>query len=110
MRDAMLKVAAGDLAVDTGYVQQQDEIGALETFKQQAVDKLRRRAPRTSPTTSRVSKRTLTPQQPPPRMSAAPRRPWKRRANSSAARSRTSSARSARRDGIAVSLSRHGRA
>jgi HAMP domain-containing protein len=45
MRDAMLKVAAGDLAVDTGYVQRQDEIGALagalETFKQQAVDKLR---------------------------------------------------------------------
>jgi methyl-accepting chemotaxis protein len=45
LRDAMLKVAAGDLAVDTGYVQRQDEIGALagalETFKQQAVDKLR---------------------------------------------------------------------
>jgi methyl-accepting chemotaxis protein len=41
--DAMLKVAAGDLTVDTGYVQRQDEIGALagalETFKQQAVDK-----------------------------------------------------------------------
>ena len=45
IRDAMLKVAAGDLAVDTGYVQRHDEIGALagalETFKQQAVDKLR---------------------------------------------------------------------
>jgi methyl-accepting chemotaxis protein len=45
MRDAMLKVAAGDLTVDTGYVHRQDEIGglagALETFKQQAVDKLR---------------------------------------------------------------------
>jgi len=45
MRDAMLKVAAGDLAVDTGYGQRQDEIGALagalETFKQQAADKLR---------------------------------------------------------------------
>jgi methyl-accepting chemotaxis protein len=45
MRDAMLKVAAGDLTVDTGYVQRHDEIGALagalETFKQQAVDKLR---------------------------------------------------------------------
>ena len=45
MRDAMLKVAAGDLAVDTGYAQRQDEIGALagalETFKQQAIDKLR---------------------------------------------------------------------
>jgi methyl-accepting chemotaxis protein len=45
MRDAMLKVAAGDLVVDTGYVDRQDEIGALagalETFKQQAVDKLR---------------------------------------------------------------------
>jgi HAMP domain-containing protein len=45
MRDAMLKVAAGDLAVGTGYVHRQDEIGALagalETFKQQAVDKLR---------------------------------------------------------------------
>jgi methyl-accepting chemotaxis protein len=45
MRDAMLKVASGDLAVDTGYVQRHDEIGALagalETFKQQAIDKLR---------------------------------------------------------------------
>jgi methyl-accepting chemotaxis protein len=45
MRDAMLKVASGDLAVDTGYVERRDEIGALagalETFKQQAVDKLR---------------------------------------------------------------------
>jgi methyl-accepting chemotaxis protein len=45
MRDAMLKVASGDLAVDTGYAQRHDEIGALagalETFKQQAVDKLR---------------------------------------------------------------------
>jgi len=45
MRDAMLKVAAGDLAVDTGYTARRDEIGALagalETFKQQATDKLR---------------------------------------------------------------------
>jgi methyl-accepting chemotaxis protein len=45
MRDAMLKVAAGDLSVDTGYTERRDEIGALagalETFKQQAVDKLR---------------------------------------------------------------------
>ena len=45
MRDAMLKVAGGDLAVDTGYAQRRDEIGALagalDTFKQQAVDKLR---------------------------------------------------------------------
>ncbi|QDW41031.1 HAMP domain-containing protein [Bradyrhizobium sp. KBS0727] len=45
MRDAMLKVAAGDLAVDTGYTTRQDEIGALagalETFKQQAMDKVR---------------------------------------------------------------------
>ncbi|HLX15605.1 MAG TPA: HAMP domain-containing methyl-accepting chemotaxis protein [Bradyrhizobium sp.] len=45
MRDAMLKVAAGDLSVDTGYAQRADEIGALagalETFKQQAMDKLR---------------------------------------------------------------------
>jgi methyl-accepting chemotaxis protein len=44
MRDAMLKVAAGDLAVDTGYGERRDEIGALagalETFKQQASDKL----------------------------------------------------------------------
>jgi methyl-accepting chemotaxis protein len=44
MRDAMLKVAAGELAVDTGYAQRRDEIGALagalETFKQQAMDKL----------------------------------------------------------------------
>ena len=45
MRDAMLKVAAGDLAVDTGYAVRKDEIGALagalETFKQQAEDKVR---------------------------------------------------------------------
>jgi methyl-accepting chemotaxis protein len=45
MRDAMLKVASGDLTVDTGYIQRRDEIGALagalETFKQQAVDKVR---------------------------------------------------------------------
>ena len=45
IRDAMLKVAAGDLAIDTGYAERPDEIGALacalETFKQQAVDKLR---------------------------------------------------------------------
>jgi methyl-accepting chemotaxis protein len=44
MRDAMLKVAAGDLAVETGYAARRDEIGglatALETFKQQAADKL----------------------------------------------------------------------
>ncbi len=43
MRDAMLKVAAGDLSVETGYAARQDEIGglatALETFKQQAADK-----------------------------------------------------------------------
>jgi methyl-accepting chemotaxis protein len=40
IRDAMLKVASGDLAVDVGYAARQDEIGAiagaLETFKQQA--------------------------------------------------------------------------
>ena len=45
MRDAMLKVAAGELSVDSGYAQRRDEIGALagalETFKQQAIDKLR---------------------------------------------------------------------
>jgi methyl-accepting chemotaxis protein len=45
IRDAMLKVAAGDLAVDTGYTARKDEIGALagalETFKQQAMDKVR---------------------------------------------------------------------
>jgi methyl-accepting chemotaxis protein len=45
MRDAMLKVAAGDLHVDTGYAAREDEIGALagalETFKQQAADKVR---------------------------------------------------------------------
>jgi len=45
MRDAMLKVAAGDLQVDTGYAARHDEIGALagalETFKQQAADKVR---------------------------------------------------------------------
>jgi methyl-accepting chemotaxis protein len=45
IRDAMLKVASGDLAVETGYVERQDEIGALagalETFKHQAGDKLK---------------------------------------------------------------------
>ena len=45
MRDAMLKVAAGDLAVETGYTARRDEIGALagalETFKQQSADKLK---------------------------------------------------------------------
>ena len=44
MRDAMLKVAGGDLSVETGYEGRMDEIGALagalETFKQQAADKL----------------------------------------------------------------------
>jgi methyl-accepting chemotaxis protein len=44
IRDAMLQVASGDLSVETGYVQRRDEIGALagalETFKQQAQDKL----------------------------------------------------------------------
>jgi methyl-accepting chemotaxis protein len=43
IRDAMLKVAGGDLGVDSGYLDRQDEIGALagalETFKQQAIDK-----------------------------------------------------------------------
>ncbi|MBR1087335.1 methyl-accepting chemotaxis protein [Bradyrhizobium manausense] len=45
IRDAMLKVAGGDLAVDSGYLDRKDEIGALagalETFKRQAVDKLK---------------------------------------------------------------------
>ncbi len=45
IRDAMLKVAAGDLAVDIGYADRQDEIGslasALRTFKQQAEEKAR---------------------------------------------------------------------
>jgi methyl-accepting chemotaxis protein len=45
IRDAMLKVAGGDLSVATGYVERHDEIGALagalETFKQQAADKLK---------------------------------------------------------------------
>jgi methyl-accepting chemotaxis protein len=45
MRDAMLNVASGDLTVDTGYGERRDEIGALagalETFKQQAKDKIR---------------------------------------------------------------------
>lgn len=43
IRDAMLKVAAGELAVDAGYADRQDEIGALagalETFKRQAAEK-----------------------------------------------------------------------
>ena len=45
IRDAMLKVASGDLDVDSGCAGRKDEIGALagalETFKQQAKDKLR---------------------------------------------------------------------
>jgi methyl-accepting chemotaxis protein len=45
IRDAMLKVAAGDLAVDCGYADRHDEIGALAgalgTFKQQAEEKAR---------------------------------------------------------------------
>ena len=45
IRDAMLKVAAGDLTVDAGYADRRDEIGALagalDTFKQQATDKIR---------------------------------------------------------------------
>jgi methyl-accepting chemotaxis protein len=45
MRDAMLKVAAGELTVETGYAERRDEIGALagalETFKQQASEKLK---------------------------------------------------------------------
>jgi methyl-accepting chemotaxis protein len=45
MRDAMLKVANGDLTVETGYADRKDEIGglatALETFKHQAEDKLK---------------------------------------------------------------------
>jgi methyl-accepting chemotaxis protein len=48
IRDAMLKVAGGDLAVETGYGARQDEIGALagalETFKRQAEDKLKMEA------------------------------------------------------------------
>jgi methyl-accepting chemotaxis protein len=44
IRDAMLQVARGNLAVETGYLDRQDEIGALagalETFKSQAQDKL----------------------------------------------------------------------
>ena len=50
MSDAMLKVAAGDLSIDTGYAARKDEIGALagalETFKQQAADKVGVRASR----------------------------------------------------------------
>ena len=45
IRDAMLKVAGSDLAVHSGYLDRKDEIGALagalETFKQQATEKLR---------------------------------------------------------------------
>jgi methyl-accepting chemotaxis protein len=45
IRDAMLKVAAGDLSVDAGYTQRCDEIGALAgalgVFKQQAIEKAR---------------------------------------------------------------------
>jgi methyl-accepting chemotaxis protein len=44
IRGAMLKVASGDLDVETGYQDRQDEIGALagalETFKSQAQEKL----------------------------------------------------------------------
>ena len=45
IRDGMLKVAAGDLSVDAGYAERSDEIGslagALDTFKQQAIEKMR---------------------------------------------------------------------
>jgi len=45
IRDAMLGVAGGNLGVDSGYLDRHDEIGslagALETFKQQAIDKLK---------------------------------------------------------------------
>src|SRR5207302_6902782 len=43
--DSIHKVSAGYLSIDTGYAARSDEIGALagalETFKQQAVDKAR---------------------------------------------------------------------
>jgi methyl-accepting chemotaxis protein len=43
IRDAMLKVASGDLMADAGYAERHDEIGALAgalgTFRQQAVEK-----------------------------------------------------------------------
>jgi methyl-accepting chemotaxis protein len=43
IRDAMLQVAAGDLSVDAGYAERDDEIGALAgslaVFKQQAIEK-----------------------------------------------------------------------
>jgi methyl-accepting chemotaxis protein len=45
MRDAMLKVAAGDLTAEAAFSHRQDEIGALSgalgTFKQNAADKAR---------------------------------------------------------------------
>jgi methyl-accepting chemotaxis protein len=45
LRDAMLKVAGGDLSVDAGYADRKDEIGALAgalgTFKHQAEEKAR---------------------------------------------------------------------
>ena len=45
IRDAMLKVASGDLSADAGHAGRHDEIGALAgalgTFKQQAVEKTR---------------------------------------------------------------------
>src|SRR3984893_2714061 len=45
IRDAMLKVAAGDLSIDAGYAERRDEIGALAgalgVFKQQAIEKAR---------------------------------------------------------------------
>ncbi len=44
IRDAMLRVASGDLSIDTGSIGRADEIGALagalETFKQHAQDKI----------------------------------------------------------------------
>ncbi len=43
IRDAMLKVAGGDLSTDVGYAGRRDEIGALAgalgTFRQQAIEK-----------------------------------------------------------------------
>ncbi len=74
MRDAMLKVASGDLAVDTGYAARSDEIGALagalETFKSRRWTRSasRRRSASAMRVPRRASRRSRT-------MSASSR-PW----------------------------------
>jgi HAMP domain-containing protein len=64
MRDAMLKVAAGDLTVDTGYAQRRDEIGALWPARWKP-------SSNRPPTSSGSKRRNVNATPAPPRASAA---------------------------------------